>query len=106
VYVTDAAKAIIAALETTAKATAINIVGPPLLSTTVFGTLVELVGGDPAGIDWQPDRARYQLVSQDKMLATFGPILNTTLRDGLQAFIEWSDADLAAAPTATQGADR
>jgi UDP-glucose 4-epimerase len=106
VYVADAAKAIVAALETTAKATAINIVGPPLLSTTVFGTLVELVGGDPADIDWQPDRVRYQLVSQDKMLAILGPILDTTLSDGLQAFIEWGDADLAATPTGAQGTDR
>ena len=105
VYVVDAASAIVAALETTTTATAINVVGPPLPSTTVFGTLVELVGGDPADIDWQPDRARYQLVSQDKMLEVFGPILDTPLGDGLQAFIEWGDAELATAPSSTQGTD-
>lgn len=104
VYVTDGARAIVAALESKASATAINIVGPPLPSTEVFGTLVDLVGGDPADIDWQPDRARYQLVSQDKMLATFGPVLRTGLRDGLRAFVEWGDAELTnAAPTATSG---
>ncbi len=102
VYVADGGRAIVAALESEASATAINVVGVPLRSTEVFGTLVDLVGGDPADIDWQPDRARYQLVGQDKMLATLGPVLSTSLRDGLRDFVEWGDAELTnATPTAT-----
>ena len=96
VYVTDGARALAAALDldpAVAVNTAINVVGEPVSSELVFSTLVELAGGDPASIDWRPDQTRYQLVSQDKMLATLGPLLSTTLTDGLRSFLEWARAD-------------
>ncbi|WP_172652786.1 NAD-dependent epimerase/dehydratase family protein [Rhodococcus opacus] len=89
VYVDDAAAALLAAIGVDSAAKAINVVGEPINTTELFRILVELVGGDAATIDWQPELVRYQQVSRDLMLADLGPILGTRIEDGLQAFVDW-----------------
>ncbi|MEV6639601.1 NAD(P)-dependent oxidoreductase [Amycolatopsis sp. NPDC051371] len=92
VYVDDAARAVVAALDLPAAEAnlALNIVGEPVSSVQVFETLVELGGGDPAAIDWRPELSRYQLTSPDLMRSVLGPVITTDLRTGLGAFVDWA----------------
>ena len=87
-FVTDAAASIVAALQVDTEETVINVVGEPVSTTQLFGELVTLAGGDISAIDWMGGKARYQMVSQDRMLAVLGPV-PTSLREGLQAFLNW-----------------
>ncbi|MEU2686824.1 NAD(P)-dependent oxidoreductase [Streptomyces hygroscopicus] len=92
VYVDDAARAMIAAadLPDDRANLVVNVVGEPVSSTEVFGTLVEIGGGDPKTIDWQPELSRFQLTSPDLMRSVLGPVLTTDLRTGLGEFVKWA----------------
>ncbi|WP_326686187.1 NAD(P)-dependent oxidoreductase [Streptomyces sp. NBC_01795] len=100
VYVADAAKTIVEALHVRTDEKAINIVGEPVTTTELFGTLVRTAGGAPSTIDWKPEQVRYQQVSQDRMFAVFGRILETGMTDGLRAFVEWHLSGDLVTPTA------
>ena len=89
VYIDDVARAAIAALTTERTGFAINVVGPPVTTEKLCTRLVQLYGHDPSCIQWQEERARYQRVSQDLMSETLGFVPETTLDEGLQAFIDW-----------------
>ena len=91
VYVVDVARAIVAALESPLTGLAINVTGEPISSTVLFETLVELAGGTPDLIAWQPELRRYQMISHERLLATLGPVARTTIAEGLTAFIAWHD---------------
>jgi len=89
VFVQDAARAVIAALETDQANMAVNVVGDPLSTETLYSTLVRLYGHDPSVIDWREERARYQLVSRDRLRSTPGYESASSLEDGLRALIDW-----------------
>jgi UDP-glucose 4-epimerase len=91
VYVLDATRAIAASLEVAETGVAVNVTGDPIPSTRLFGTLVALAGGDPDDIDWKPEQCRFQMVSQERMRAILGHVLETGLDEGLRAFVRWHD---------------
>ena len=103
VYVADAARAIAAALEADTDEKVVNVVGTPVTTTEVFGTLVRLAGGDPSTIHWTSEQVRYQQVGQDRMLAVFGRDLETGLTEGLRAFVEWHTGGEPTAAVASNG---
>lgn len=89
IYVKDAAAATQRALMIDSEVTAVNVVGDPVSSAALYETLVEMYGGDPAQIEWHPDRTRYQYVSRDRLRDALGYEPGTPLRDGLRAVIDW-----------------
>lgn len=93
VYVADAAAAISRALETDVSGLAVNVVGDPIPSPLLFGTLVELAGGRVEDILWNPVQTRYQQVNNERMNEVLGPVLSTSLRTGLERFLRWADSD-------------
>ena len=92
VYVDDAARAAVAALETPAVNLAVNVVGESLVCGDVYDTLVRLYGADPAVVRWTGARRRYQLVSRERYCAVLGGDTATPLADGLQALVDWHRA--------------
>ena len=69
--------------------TAINVVGDPLTSREIYGTLARLAGADPQTIQWDEQRTRHQLVSRERMadVLDFSPVV--PLEAGLQSVIDW-----------------
>ncbi len=53
-------------------------------------------GGDAGDIDWREERARYQLVSAERLRTVLGIETQTRLEDGLSAVIDWYRTDLRA----------
>lgn len=92
-YVSDAAEAVVRALDAPPECTAINVVGEPVSADEVYTTLVRLYGGDPSTIEWRDDRTRYQLVSRTRMRDVLGFEPRVSLADGLLSFIEWYRSD-------------
>jgi nucleoside-diphosphate-sugar epimerase len=92
VYVDDAARSIERALEIPQTGIAINVTGDPIPTTRLFRTLVELAGGDPDAIDWRPEKSRYQMVSNERLHAVLGPMLQTSFEQGIRNFVDWHDA--------------
>ena len=99
VYVADAALAVVRALEVEHDVRgAVNVVGRPVTAERLYSTLVTQYGGDPADIAWGDDRARYQLVSTERLGTLLGMQTPTSLHDGLAAVIDWYRSELRAAP--------
>ena len=92
VYVDDAVRALERALEIPEHGIAINVTGDPIPTTRLFGTLIQFAGGDPADIDWKPEKSRYQMVSNERLHAVLGPVLETSFEQGIRNFIDWHDA--------------
>ena len=92
IHVQDVAEAIRRAVFVEVSNIAINVVGRPRTSREIFGTLAELIGADPASIEWDERRTRHQLVSQVRMkdVLDFSPAFG--LKDGLRSVIEWYDS--------------
>ena len=76
--------------------TAVNVVGSPVTAERLYATLVALYGGDPHDIDWRDERARYQLVSSERLRTVLGLQTQTSLEDGLSTLIDWYRTDLRA----------
>ena len=73
VYVADAALAVVRALDVEHDIRgAVNVVGPPVTAEQLYSTLVAQYGGDPADIAWRDERARYQLVSTERLATLLG----------------------------------
>ena len=99
VYVADAALAVVRALEVEHDVRgAVNVVGRPVTAERLYSTLVAQYGGDPADIAWSDERARYQLVSTERLATLLGVRTPTSLRHGLAAVIDWYRSELRAAP--------
>lgn len=92
VYVDDAALAIERALDVTETGLAINVTGDPIPTTKLFGTLVEMAGGDQETIEWKPEKSRFQMVSNERLHAVLGPVLKTSFEQGIRNFLDWHDA--------------
>ncbi len=92
VYVDDAARAIERALDIAETGITINVTGDPIPTTRLFGALVELAGGDQDAIDWKPEKSRYQMVSNERLHAVLGPVLETSFEQGIRNFLDWHDA--------------
>ena len=93
VYVDDAVRALERALVCDTSGLAINVTGDPIPTTRLFGTLVQLAGGDPDTIDWRPEKSRYQMVSNERLHAVLGSVLETSFEQGIRNFIDWHDAE-------------
>ncbi len=102
-YVDDVARAVMAAVEADTAGMAVNVVGTPVSSDELYGTLIRLYGADPDVIDWREEKTRYQLVSQDRMRAVLGFVPQTDLEEGLSAFIDWYRAAVAMSAQSTLG---
>jgi UDP-glucose 4-epimerase len=89
VYVADAAEAVVRALDVEHARTAVNVVGRPVTAERLYATLIALYGGSPHGIDWRDERARYQLVSAERLRTVLGLQTPTSLMEGLSMLIEW-----------------
>ncbi len=89
IYVDDAARAVVKAIDTTAESFAVNVVGEPVSCLDIYTTLVRLYGHDPDTIDWLEERRRYQLVSGERLRSELDCPPGTTLEDGLRAIIDW-----------------
>lgn len=96
VYVDDAVHALGQALIIPESGIAINVTGDPIPTTRLFGTLVELAGGDPTAIDWKPEKSRYQMVSNERLHSVMGSVLTTSFDQGIRNFINWHDANATA----------
>ena len=65
----------------------------------LYSTLVAQYGGDPADIAWRDERARYQLVSAERLAHAAGRARHRpACEDGLAAVIDWYRSELRAAP--------
>jgi UDP-glucose 4-epimerase len=96
IYVADAAQAVVRALDVEHARTAVNVVGSPVTAERLYATLVALYGGDPHDIDWRDERARYQLVSSERLRTVLGLQTQTSLEEGLSTLIDWYRTDLRA----------
>lgn len=89
IYVDDAARAVVRALEFPIRDTAVNVVAAPQPCEVVYSTLVRLYGvDDPRALTWQ-DRVRYQFVSGERLVRELGCPPATTLEQGLRSIVEW-----------------
>jgi UDP-glucose 4-epimerase len=87
IYVDDAARAVVAAVDAAAPTFAVNVVGEPVRCGELYTTLVRLYGHDPSVIDWREERARYQLVSGERLRTVLACAPATGLHDGLRSII-------------------
>jgi UDP-glucose 4-epimerase len=96
VYVADAADAVVRSLDVEQARIAVNVVGSPVTAERLYATLVAMYGGDPNDIDWLDERARYQLVSSERLRTVLGPQTQTSLEEGLSNMIDWYRTDVRA----------
>lgn len=89
IYVDDAARAVVKAVDSSADSFAVNVVGEPVSCADIYSTLVRLYGHEADVLDWQEERYRYQLVSGDRLRSDLQCPPVTTLEDGLRSIIEW-----------------
>lgn len=89
IYVADAAQAVVRALDVEQARIAVNVVGSPVTAERLYTTLVAMCGGDAKDIDWLDERARYQLVSSERLRTVLGPQTQTSLKEGLSKMIDW-----------------
>ena len=89
VHVDDVAGACVRALDSTGTNMAVNVVGEPVSSETIYTRLVDLYGGDPATIGWQDSRRRFQAADRSRMRHVLGMTECVPLDQGLQSVIDW-----------------
>ena len=102
-YVSDAAAAVLRALDVQETCMAVNVVGEPVSAEIMYATLAKLAGKDSSELDWRNERTRYQLVSSERLRNVLGLETQTSLEDGLSALISWYRC-AAAAPEAASDA--
>jgi nucleoside-diphosphate-sugar epimerase len=95
IYVDDAARAVVRALDFPVSGTAVNVVDTPRTCDEIYSTLVRLYGGDPASLTWA-SRSRYQNVHGDRLVHELGCPPTTNLEAGLQHIIDWHRGDRGA----------
>ena len=89
VFVDDAARAVVRAVDLPLRDTAVNVVGEIAATRDIYSTLLRLHGADPERVDFAADRRRFQLVDGERLRTTFGCPPRTTLEAGLQAIVDW-----------------
>jgi UDP-glucose 4-epimerase len=89
IHVDDVARACIAALDATEHNCAVNVVGEPVSSEALYGSLVRLYGADTDRIDWLEHRRRYQLSDRSRLRSVLGITSSIPLQQGLRDFIDW-----------------
>jgi nucleoside-diphosphate-sugar epimerase len=89
IYVDDAARSVVRALDFPIRNAAVNVVGKPTRCQDIYSTLLRLYGAEPSELTWQEDRVRYQLVSDDRLVRDLGFKAKTTLEQGLRAIVDW-----------------
>ena len=89
VYVDDAARAVVRAIDLPLRNVAVNVVGEPASTDDIYSTLLRLYGANPEDVEFTPDRRRYQLVDNERLRTSFGCPPETSLEAGLQAIVNW-----------------
>jgi UDP-glucose 4-epimerase len=89
VFVDDAARAVVRALELPLRNVAVNVTGDPVSSYELYSTLMRLYGAGTAGLEFSAERSRYQRVDQSRLRTGFGCPEMTTLDTGLQSIVDW-----------------
>ena len=92
VYVDDAARAVVHAVDLPQRNVAVNVVGGTASTHDIYSTLLQLHGADPEDVDFATDRRRFQLVDDERLRTTFGCPTETSLEAGLQAIVDWHHA--------------
>jgi UDP-glucose 4-epimerase len=92
IFVDDAARAVVKAVDLPGANTAVNVVGKPVTTREIYSALVRLYGHDPQVLDWREERSRYQLVSNERLHSLLQCPPASTLEDGLQSLIDWHRA--------------
>ena len=87
IYVDDAARAVVAALDVAGACPAVNVVGDPVRCGDLYDTLVRLYGRDPGLLDWCGEQARYQVVSGERLRTVVRSPPSTSLEQGLGSII-------------------
>ena len=89
IYVDDAARAVVAALDFPVSGRSINVVSAPSTAETIYTELVSLYGGDPAVLQWTEGKSRFQQVRNERLVYEMKCPPATTLTDGLASIIGW-----------------
>jgi nucleoside-diphosphate-sugar epimerase len=89
VFVEDAARAVVRALELPLCNVAVNVTGDPVSSDELYSTLTRLYGADTASLEFSAERSRYQRVDQSRLRTGFGLRGATPLETGLQSIVDW-----------------
>ena len=92
VYVDDAARAVVRAIDLPLRDVAVNVVGETASTLDIYSTLLGLYGADPQHVEFTPGRRRYQLVDNERLKTAFGCPPQTSLEAGLQAIVNWHNA--------------
>jgi UDP-glucose 4-epimerase len=92
VYVDDAARAVVRAIDLPLRNAAVNVVGEAASTGEIYSTLLRLYGANPQDVEFTPDRRRYQLVDNKRLRTSFGCPPETGLEAGLQAIVNWHNA--------------
>ena len=92
VYVDDAARAVVRAIDLPLRNVAVNVVGEPASTGDIYSTLLRLYGASPEDIEFEHQRRRYQLVDNERLRTSFGCPPETSLEAGLQAIVNWHNA--------------
>lgn len=92
VYVDDAARAVVRAIDLPVRNVAVNVVGQPASTGDIYSTLLRLYGANSEDVEFTPERRRYQLVNNARLTTEFGCPPETSLEAGLQAIVNWHNA--------------
>ena len=92
VYVDDAARAVVRAIDLPLRNVAINVVGELSSSSDIYSTLLGLYGASPEDVEYSQERRRYQRVDNERLKTAFGCPPETSLEAGLQAIVNWHNA--------------
>jgi UDP-glucose 4-epimerase len=89
IYVEDAARACVAAVDFPVAGRSVNVVNPPRTAEEIYNELVTLYGSDPGLLDWTPGKARFQQVHNDRLVEELRCAPATSMTDGLRSIIDW-----------------
>lgn len=92
IYVDDAARAVVKALEFRTRGTAVNVVNRPRTAELIYSALVRLYGADPSVLEWAATKSRYQQVTDARLTHKLQSPPATSLEEGLGSIIDWHRA--------------
>ncbi len=87
IYVDDAARAAVRAIDLPIRDVAVNVVDKPASTREIYSTLMRLHGASPEDVEFNPDRRRYQLVDGERLRTAFGCPPVTGLEAGLRSIV-------------------
>ena len=103
IYVEDAARACVAAIDFPVAGRSVNVVNPPRTAEEIYTELVQLYGADPALLEWTPGRSRFQQVRNERLVEELKCPPATSMTQGLRSIIDWHHEEAVAATAASKG---